>query len=50
MAEQDLADLDAFAAVACHRSFRGAATMREVSASTLSERSAPEPLFDASCR
>jgi DNA-binding transcriptional LysR family regulator len=33
----DLADLDAFAAVARARSFRGAATMRGVSASALSE-------------
>jgi DNA-binding transcriptional LysR family regulator len=37
MAELDLADLDAFAAVARHRSFRGAAKVRGVSASTLSE-------------
>src|SRR6266849_6711823 len=37
MAEQDLADLDAFAAVARQRSFRGAAILRGVSASTLSE-------------
>ena len=35
--EQDLADLDAFTAVARHRSFRGAANVRGVSASTLSE-------------
>src|ERR1700754_3489789 len=33
----DLADLDAFAAVARARSFRGAALLRGVSASTLSE-------------
>src|SRR5262249_53205507 len=33
----DLADLDAFAAVARARSFRGAATVRRVSASALSE-------------
>jgi DNA-binding transcriptional LysR family regulator len=33
----DLADLDAFAAVARARSFRGAATVRGVSASALSE-------------
>jgi len=33
----DLADLDAFAAVARARSFRGAAVVRGVSASTLSE-------------
>ncbi len=33
----DLADLDAFAAVARHRSFRGAAMVRGVSASALSE-------------
>jgi DNA-binding transcriptional LysR family regulator len=33
----ELADLDAFAAVAAARSFRGAATLRNVSASTLSE-------------
>src|SRR5258708_38827906 len=33
----DLADLDAFAAVARQRSFRGAAALRGVSASTLSE-------------
>src|SRR5215475_3331442 len=33
----DLADLDAFAAVARARSFRGAATVRGVSASSLSE-------------
>jgi DNA-binding transcriptional LysR family regulator len=37
MADLDLADLDAFAAVARHRSFRGAAIVRGVSASTLSE-------------
>jgi DNA-binding transcriptional LysR family regulator len=37
MAEPDLADLDAFAAVARERSFRGAAKRRGVSASTLSE-------------
>ncbi|HVJ54903.1 MAG TPA: LysR substrate-binding domain-containing protein [Aliidongia sp.] len=37
MAELDLADLDAFSAVARHRSFRGAASVRGVSASTLSE-------------
>jgi DNA-binding transcriptional LysR family regulator len=37
MAEQDLADLDAFAAVARHRSFRGAAAVRGVSPSSLSE-------------
>jgi DNA-binding transcriptional LysR family regulator len=37
MAEHDLADLDAFSAVARHRSFRGAGTVRGVSASTLSE-------------
>src|SRR6266404_5068551 len=37
MTEPDLADLDAFAAVARYRSFRGAATVRGVSASTLSE-------------
>lgn len=37
MAEPDLADLDAFAAVARHQSFRGAAAVRGVSASTLSE-------------
>jgi DNA-binding transcriptional LysR family regulator len=37
MADLDLADLDAFAAVARHRSFRGAAAVRGVSASTLSE-------------
>ena len=36
MTELDLADLDAFTAVARHRSFRGAATVRGVSASTLS--------------
>jgi DNA-binding transcriptional LysR family regulator len=35
--EPDLADLNAFTAVARHRSFRGAATMRGTSASTLSE-------------
>jgi DNA-binding transcriptional LysR family regulator len=33
----ELADLDAFAAVAAARSFRGAASLRNVSASTLSE-------------
>jgi DNA-binding transcriptional LysR family regulator len=37
MARYDLADLQAFAAVARARSFRGAATTRGVSASTLSE-------------
>ncbi|WP_269714626.1 LysR family transcriptional regulator [Caulobacter sp. NIBR2454] len=37
MADLDLADLDAFAAVARARSFRGAATLRGVSASSLSE-------------
>jgi DNA-binding transcriptional LysR family regulator len=37
MAELDLADLDAFAAVARERSFRGAAARRGVSASALSE-------------
>lgn len=37
MAEIDLADLDAFTAVARQRSFRGAAVERGVSASTLSE-------------
>src|SRR5712691_9716819 len=37
MTELDLTDLDAFAAVARHRSFRGAATVRGTSASTLSE-------------
>lgn len=37
MAEPDLADLDAFAAVARERSFRGAARRRGVSASALSE-------------
>jgi DNA-binding transcriptional LysR family regulator len=37
MTEPDLADLDAFAEVARHRSFRGAAAMRGTSASTLSE-------------
>src|SRR5271154_6754730 len=37
MPEMDLADLDALAAVARHRSFRGAAILRGVSASTLSE-------------
>jgi DNA-binding transcriptional LysR family regulator len=37
MNEPDLADLDAFTAVARQRSFRGAATQRGVSASTLSE-------------
>jgi DNA-binding transcriptional LysR family regulator len=37
MSELDLADLNAFAAVARQRSFRGAATRRGVSASTLSE-------------
>lgn len=35
--EPDLADLDAFASVARHRSFRGAAARRGVSASSLSE-------------
>jgi DNA-binding transcriptional LysR family regulator len=35
--ELDLTDLDAFSAVARHRSFRGAATVRGTSASTLSE-------------
>ena len=33
MAEPDLADLDAFVAVARHRSFRGAGKRRGVSAS-----------------
>ena len=37
MANLDLADLDAFAAVARARSFRGAAATRGTSASTLSE-------------
>jgi len=37
MAKPDLADLDAFAAVARARGFRGAATLRGVSASSLSE-------------
>src|SRR5260370_30875658 len=37
MTEPDLADLNAFAAVARYRSFRGAATVRGASASTLSE-------------
>lgn len=37
MADIDLADLDAFAAVARQRSFRGAAAVRGVSASSLSE-------------
>jgi DNA-binding transcriptional LysR family regulator len=37
MTELDLTDLDAFTAVARHRSFRGAATVRGISASTLSE-------------
>jgi DNA-binding transcriptional LysR family regulator len=37
MAELDLADLDAFTAVARHRSFRGVAAIRGVSPSTLSE-------------
>jgi DNA-binding transcriptional LysR family regulator len=37
MADPDLADLDAFSAVARHRSFRGAAAVRGVSASALSE-------------
>src|ERR1700759_3847075 len=37
MAESDLADLDAFAAVARQRSFRGAALLRGGSASGLSE-------------
>jgi DNA-binding transcriptional LysR family regulator len=37
MPESDLADLAAFAAVAQQRSFRGAAALRGVSASTLSE-------------
>ncbi|WP_369061544.1 LysR family transcriptional regulator [Caulobacter sp. 73W] len=37
MNDVDLADLDAFAAVARARSFRGAATLRGVSASSLSE-------------
>ena len=37
MAELDLAGLDAFTAVARHRSFRGAAAVRGASASTLSE-------------
>ena len=37
MAQPDLADLDAFTAVARSRSFRGAAALRGVSASSLSE-------------
>ncbi len=37
MSDLDLADLDAFTAVARHRSFRGAAALRTESASTLSE-------------
>ncbi len=37
MAELDLGDLEAFAAVARHRSFRGAAAVRGTSASALSE-------------
>jgi DNA-binding transcriptional LysR family regulator len=37
MPDLDLADLDAFTVVARQRSFRGAATLRGVSASTLSE-------------
>src|SRR5262245_53632862 len=37
MAEPELADLDAFAAVARHQGFRGAAAVRGVSASSLSE-------------
>lgn len=37
MAEPDLADLDAFAAVARQRSFRGAAARRDVSPSSLSQ-------------
>jgi DNA-binding transcriptional LysR family regulator len=37
MTEPDLADLNAFAAVARYRSFRGAATVHGASASTLSE-------------
>jgi DNA-binding transcriptional LysR family regulator len=37
MARPDLADLDAFAAVARARSFRGAAALRGTSASSLSE-------------
>src|SRR5579859_4890740 len=37
MAEIDLSDLDAFAAVARARSFRGAASLRGVAASSLSE-------------
>lgn len=37
MVEPDLADIDAFTAVAQHRSFRGAAMVQGVSASTLSE-------------
>ena len=37
MIENDLADIDAFVAVARQRSFRGAATLRGVSASGLSE-------------
>jgi DNA-binding transcriptional LysR family regulator len=37
MAQPDLADLDAFTAVARARGFRGAAALRGVSASSLSE-------------
>src|SRR6185295_5261749 len=37
MRNADLTDLDAFAAVARHRSFRGAAAANGVSASTLSQ-------------
>jgi DNA-binding transcriptional LysR family regulator len=37
MADQELADLDAFTAVARHRSFRGAAKLQGIPASTLSE-------------
>ncbi len=37
MMEPDLGDLGAFAAVARHRSFRGAAKVQGVSASALSE-------------
>ena len=37
MTQPDLADLDAFAAVARQRSFRGAASLRGISPSTLSE-------------
>src|SRR5258708_39812920 len=37
MSDANLADLDAFAAVARQRSFRGAATLRGASASGLSE-------------